>query len=372
MRLRYLVTMGALLAAVGCGDRSLNFSPGLGDGSAGGPGTTDGGGSGGAGGNTKPDVGVCTGAVCDIACPYGLAADPNGCPLCKCNQAPTCPARQCKTCPNGYIQDANGCDTCECRPIACPRIACPEIACSNGFATDPNGCPTCRCNPAPMCKPIACPPIACPYGNQVDPAGCPTCACNPAPTCAPLACRLYCPYGYQKDPNGCPVCACNPQTCAPEECALGGAVDLPAPACPDGGARPTPVCERNAMGVCSWTYGQCPSDCGRVYDPASCSRLTSCVWLQPGCTAPSIPTAGCYPREYLGCGEKMYVCPGGRVCQKRTINPCAQPYYGGGSGSGPSVGTGGSSGGMTVPADPVAPVPVPACEACAQAVTICL
>jgi hypothetical protein len=366
MQLRLIVICGLLVGALGCGDRN-GLNPGgddAGAGKGGAGGTSQGGAGGlaqggtggskgGAGGIAAGGAGGSTmcGPVCDIYCPYGNATDAQGCALCKCNPPPTCAPVKCMPCPYGSLKDANGCDTCQCIG-KCPSIACPAIYCEFGSPTDPNGCPTCGCNPPPVCDAVAC--------------------------------NLYCANGFQKDARGCSVCACNPTgACSAAECSMtapppvvGGAVADPVapPRCTDG-SIPKSSCERDKSGICRWNYNQCPADCGQIRDAATCGSVSTCVWLQPGCSEPSIPTAGCYARGWLGCGDGLTVCPAGKQCQKRTVNPCTGTSAGGsggstGSGGGPAPTTGAPADkiappGMTVPAPPV-------CQVCAQPISICL
>jgi hypothetical protein len=363
MQLRIIVTFGLLIGALGCGDRSGLNPIGGDDGGAGGKGGAAQGGAGGlaqggsgpgkgGSGGSKPDGGSTCGPVCDVYCPYGNVTDAQGCALCQCNPPPVCPAVQCMPCPYGNVKDASGCDTCQCK-AKCPAIACPAIFCEFGSPTDANGCPTCGCKPPPVCDAIAC--------------------------------RLYCANGYRKDASGCPVCECNPTgACAPSECATpppgqapAGQIAAPvaAPRCADGSV-PQTTCQRDPSGICRWNYGTCPADCGQIRDAGSCSNATGCIWLQPGCSEPSIPTAGCYARSWLGCGDGGTFCPAGKQCQKRTINPCTGGFASG-SGGGPTTGSGGGSGTGAAPADRIAPpgaaLPAPpVCQVCAQPISICL
>jgi hypothetical protein len=103
-----------------------------------------------------------------------------------------------------------------------------------------------------------------------------------------------------------------------------------------------------------------------VSDPYKCNSIGGCTWLQPGCSEPSIPAAGCYPQALVGCGDRMLACPGGKQCQKRTINPCATG--GGLTPASPTDVAGGSGPGAPAIALP----PVPACTTCASVITICL
>ena len=218
-----------------------------------------------------------------------------------------------------------------------------------------------------VCPAVLCPAIACPYGAATDTQGCPTCGCT-TPVCPGVTCALYCASGFQHDANGCSICACNPGACTTAECG-GGPPPSPVRTCPDGTTAP-PVCRRNAAGACGWVDSQCPGDCGKATTPGACAALGTCTWLQPGCTPPSIPAAGCYPIDYLGCAEKMFTCPGGRQCQSRTVNPCAGYTS---PGVPPATGTGAGGGAGSPPqgggSDRIA---IPACTTCAQTISICL
>jgi hypothetical protein len=337
MQLRIIVTVGLLVGALGCGDRSGLIPQGSDDAGTGGKGGTGQGGAGGlaqggagglaqgGSGGSKTDAGPMCGALCDLYCPYGNVTDGQGCPLCQCKPPPVCPA-----------------------------IACPAIYCEFGHTTDVNGCSTCGCNRPPVCD-------------------------------AP-ACLLYCANGFKKDARGCSTCECNPSgTCAPSDCATplpaqdpgtGAAARVAPPPCSDG-SFPQTVCERDMTGTCRWNYGKCPADCSQVRDAGTCNGVAGCVWLQPGCSEPSIPTAGCYARAWLGCGDGGTFCPSGKQCQKRTVNPCTGSFASGSGGG--TTGTGGSSGSGTgaTATDRIAPpgmaLPVPpACQVCAQAINICL
>src|SRR5204863_5480905 len=124
---------------------------------------------------------------------------------------------------------------------------------------------------------------------------------------------------------------------------------------------------RNKAGTCGWIVKDCPPECSQLRDAYSCASVASCMWLEPGCQEPSIPVAGCYARTLVDCGADGHTCPGGKQCQKRTVNPCA-PTYGGGAGT---VGGGPTPGGGA-PAPAIALPPPPQCTACAAGITICL
>jgi hypothetical protein len=419
MRLRYVVSVGLLLVASGCQDRNgLDFNP-----DGGGAGQTAGTGGHGAGGivgsggitgqggaiayggsgGSKPDGGPMCGPVCDIYCQYGNAVDDNGCQLCKCNPPPVCPdigcglmcpygyakdkagcetcacnpppvckPLPCQYCPGGYVKDANGCNTCQCIQ-GCPAIACPPIACPYGFLLDGNGCNTCKCRDKPVgCDPVAC-DLYCPGGFLTDPmSGCTVCKCKPT-TCAAIACKLYCPYGYRNGGDGCPTCSCNPATCAADECPAPPPA-LPTRMCSDGSTAGA-TCTRDKTGTCGWSFTDCPPECSQIRDPYSCGSIPSCTWLEPGCSEPSIPVAGCYARSLVNCNPDT--CPAGKQCQKRTYNPCAAgsgpgTLVGGGSAGSGGTAPGGPSGGATAPAPSIAIPPPPQCMSCAAGITICL
>jgi hypothetical protein len=122
--------------------------------------------------------------------------------------------------------------------------------------------------------------------------------------------------------------------------------------CSDGSTG-GPVCERTDSGHCAWIFRSCPDEaCGNARNAASCAALAACRWLQPGCTEPRLPLAGCYARSLLDCETRG--CPAGRQCVKRVIDPCAGAVLA--PSAAPSL---------------IAPPP-PVCTACAQTVSICL
>jgi hypothetical protein len=176
------------------------------------------------------------------------------------------------------------------------------IFCPNGNVLDERGCPTCRCNPPPMCPAVAC-DLFCRYGYQKDDKGCEVCKCNPPPMCTPVTCKLFCPHGFKKDAQGCEICACNdpPSTCSPQEC--GPAPGAPNHMCADGTVA-GPVCERTSTGRCAWVFRECPDGCGDARTLTACLAMPACRWLEPGCTEPKLAVAGCYPRALIGCDQK--------------------------------------------------------------------
>lgn len=119
-------------------------------------GATGGGATGGVPGSGGAPA-VCSGVICNLACPLGFETDSNGCPLCKCKPA-TCAAVACPLgqCPNGYATDVAGCGTCKCLPSsACIDADCgvpppgvPVIACSNGSTAGG----VCQRNATGMCS----------------------------------------------------------------------------------------------------------------------------------------------------------------------------------------------------------------------------
>ena len=176
------------------------------------------------------------------------------------------------------------------------------IFCPHGNVLDDRGCPTCRCNPPPMCPAVAC-DLFCRYGYQKDDKGCEVCKCNPPPMCTPVTCKLGCPFGFKKDAQGCEICACNepPGTCSAQEC--GPAPGAPNFMCADGTVA-GPVCERTATGRCAWIFRECPDGCGDARTPTACLANTACSWLEPGCIEPKLAVAGCYPKSLLGCDQR--------------------------------------------------------------------
>jgi hypothetical protein len=370
MRLRHVViAVRLVLVAAGCDNRSgLGFDQNDG-GATGGVG----GGSGGAGGTHA----LCPARTCKNACSQGYARDDLGCETCECLPV-GCPAIGCLPCPYGYKTTTNPCGTCECNPApSCPTIACAgtgtqepsgpalRAPCTYGYKKDAAGCDTCECAPPPACKRLVCPAIACPYGQATDVQGCPTCGCS-APACPGLACDIYCPYGNQVDARGCALCACKPSTCAPAECPP--PPPLPVRMCGSGEIS-QPVCQRNSAGACGWVVPPCPGDCSQAQNQGSCGAIAGCVWLQPGCAEPSIPTAGCYAAANVGCADKMYQCPAGKQCQQRTINPCASPSP---ATPPPVSGVGDAGGASGSKRPPPTDVAIPACTACARTISICL
>lgn len=187
-------------------------------------------------------------------------------------------------------------------PIACPAIGCAN-ECPYGYVKDASGCPSCTCaTEPPACPEVAC-LLYCPNGFAKDPAtGCDLCACNPPSACPAIACDVFCPYGNRKDSNGCELCACNP---------------------------PPPG-----------------TQCGAIRDATTCNIQKACAWLEPGCSDPKLPAAGCYDRGDLNCASAAD-CTNNRQCLKRMVNPCA-------------------------PSEPSDPNGVSACAACAMPIAICL
>jgi hypothetical protein len=295
----------------------------------GGSSTTGGsGGSGSGGSGGQPDAGKADGPqmcgpVCAIFCQWGNVLDDRGCPTCKCNPPP-----------------------------ACTAVAC-DLFCPNGYQKDERGCNICKCNPGPMCTPVTC-KLYCAHGFKKDASGCEICECNPPPTCGPT-CPIFCPNGVKKDANGCATCECNPPTCDRAECPA-PAPGAPNQMCPDGSTG-GPVCERTSDGRCAWIFRECPDiECSKARTAVACGRLAACRWLEPGCTEPKLPVAGCYPRAHLNCAASG--CPLGKACVKRVVNPCS-----GAVAPQPAAG------------DPIAPgliAPPGGCTACGQEISICL
>jgi hypothetical protein len=259
------------------------------------------GGSGAAGATPTGQAGASggCGAVCEIYCPYGNVTDASGCPLCKCNPAPTCQPSDCSQnlppppkCASGTNvcarNDAGKCvwsATC----ATCPLLSC-STKCAYGNKVDANGCATCECNPAPTCGPKDCgpapgvPSMMCIDGSVAGPVCGPTSAgtcgwtitkCPPV-VCPAIACFRACPNGSRPDANGCPTCDC------------------------------------------------IETACGTHADYKTCSSDMQCQWLQPGCGQPALATGGCFSHTDVGCTSDAS-CSGGRQCLKRVVDPCYNP-----------------------------------------------
>jgi hypothetical protein len=237
-------------------------------------------------------------------------------------------------------------DSLTCGPVC-------AIFCPNGNVLDDRGCPTCAC------KPTTCPPVRCEekckFGFKNDANGCQTCICNPKPACTPVTCKIACPNGFETDDEGCEICKCKqPAACEKQDC--GPAPGAPNIMCSDGSLG-GPVCERLAEGRCAWIFRQCPdptpsSDCKKAITAITCALDQRCRWLEPGCTEPKLPAAGCFDRDEVGCridssgpGNNDHTCPAGKACVTRVINPCSPPL----------------------------PAPIPGiCNTCGETVAVCL
>jgi hypothetical protein len=287
---------------------------------------------------------ACPERACAVKCQFGLKKDPSGCDLCECNPPPPCGPLVCNlSCPFGYAKGGNGCDICQCAPPppppTCKPVLC-KLGCPNGYKKDASGCDICECNPAVMCKPVAC-DLFCKFGYVKDANGCETCRCNPMPVCATLVCPATatdpaapgmpgiiappppsaCVYGRAKDAAGCDTCQCNPPPpCTKEECAAAP----PAPGCAPPSTMTGSTCVRGADGKCAIVV-TCTvppgAACNQVRDRATCDKDARCRWLEPGCTDPKLPAAGCYDRKDLDCSPQK-PCTSGRVCVNRVVNPC--------------------------------------------------
>lgn len=349
MQLRRLTTLGLALALGACalheplggvgGDAGGDGGSGAAGGSAGGPGTGGKGGAaalggrtgkggqssaGGAGGNAGSGAGGGDGGA------VGAGGQIGGSP----GDAGASGGR------GGADagKDSGPGDALMCGPIC-------DIFCPNGNVIDDRGCPTCKCKPVVCPLALACSP--CPYGSKKDDKGCETCQCNPPPQCNPVTCKIACPNGFETGADGCPICACKPATCEQRECG-GPPPGAPLIKCWDGSIG-GPVCERTNEGRCAWIFRQCPdqpSDCAAAHDANTCDAKAACRWLEPGCTEPKLPSAGCFDKALIGCGDGL--CPAGKTCLKRVINPCA-----------------GAKAGIVAP-------PVDACAVCGVTVAICL
>jgi hypothetical protein len=114
--------------------------------------------------------------------------------------------------------------------------------------------------------------------RRIDSKGCQTCQCLPDPaTCPAIKCKP-CSNGYELDEKGCQTCTCK--------------------------AAPA-------------------SACSGMADYASCSKDSTCIWLEPGCDTPALSAAGCYELSGYKCNSDKD-CKDGKTCLKRTIDPCAQ------------------------------------------------
>jgi hypothetical protein len=236
---------------------------------------------------------------------------------------------------------------------SCPSRVCTAIACPNGNKKDPNGCPTCECNPAPsepVCPAIACPTIGCLYGSTPggkDDKGCPTCGgCNPPPAgCA----AVQCPTGQRCElrPVTCVKAPCDPQPmCVPDT----GTSPCAAALCPAGTvcvAKPVtcvaapcpPVAECVAQVSCGGFAGKrCPGSGSCVDDPSdSCDPAKGgadcggmCVCKQPAECPPnsvwdSSPAVCACVKVPAGeaCGPKT--CASGEVCCNKSCGICTPP-----------------------------------------------
>jgi hypothetical protein len=342
MRLRHLLAFSLVVGAVGCLDNEGLNPPGVStDGGKDGPAAGSGGSStGGAGGGGAGGAGgsVVTGGQGGSG-QGGSGAGGGG------GQGGGGGVGNGGT--GGAQSDAGKPDL----PLMCGPVC--AIFCPNGNVLDQRGCPTCQCNPPPACLPVAC-DLACPNGYQKDDRGCPLCKCNPGPMCTPVTCRIFCPNGFKKDERGCEICQCNPPTCEPKECPS-PAPGAPNMICPDGTIA-GPVCERTSEGRCAWIFRSCSdTDCSSARTAVACGRLATCRWLEPGCTEPRLPVAGCFPRASLNCAVSG--CPLGKQCVKRVVNPCS------------------GVGGPTPAGDTARPAlvaPPGGCTACGQEISVCL
>jgi len=129
-------------------------------------------------------IGDCPGVLCALYCPYGFEGGDDGCPICRCADAPEPPI---------------------CSPVLC------ELYCEYGFETGDDGCEVCSCAapPAPDCPAtgILCTPECLPSGRTPGGAPCQrgtynveTCSCDPVPPAV-----------------GCRRGGCSSQLCMPDD-----------------------------------------------------------------------------------------------------------------------------------------------------------
>ncbi|XP_066267814.1 BPTI/Kunitz domain-containing protein 4-like [Branchiostoma lanceolatum] len=96
-------------------------------------------------------------SFCTLTCSDGFAKDENGCDLCRCADQPPCPPHACALvpdtpygqapCPFGVAADEDGCigDPCDCyqQPEGCNTMPCYYWTTCAVYRTDGNGCAIC-------------------------------------------------------------------------------------------------------------------------------------------------------------------------------------------------------------------------------------
>lgn len=173
-----------------------------------------------------PPPSVCSPIFdCILDCPFGLAIDNWGCPVCQCRGVtahPTVPpltqtSPQCipitcvNSCKNGRAMDERGCPSCQCLPVNCPGTQNCE-PCAFGYRVDQNGCETCRCK---KCASMDSCHKFCPYGYQLGRNNCMRCRCE---KCPPLErCTKQCVHGRDTNDRGCEICKCKNSTTSPSK-----------------------------------------------------------------------------------------------------------------------------------------------------------
>lgn len=277
----------------------------------------------------------CPDILCDLYCPTGFMTDPNGCPICRCNEA------ECQTdadCYNMYPW-ANGQPVCIDGRCVWNDLYCDQnVACPTGYYCEMGPCPEMPCGPDGNCPPCPgkCVPnqtycngdFDCPAGQMCVNGLCLPWAieCQDNSQCPPgMECLISCPAGPACNDPADPNCKpCDPNVdpwCG--QC-IGQCVPVQPPSCDE--STPCPagyICIMDCWS-CDAATGQCPPcdpntdpNCGTTMCKGYCQPMNGECQTNEDCRYPDGQIGFCINgkcvNQQIPCDENG-ACPPGMMC----------------------------------------------------------
>lgn len=332
LRAAFVVTVSALaataLAAPGCGGETSDTSSqvaGSGGSSAGGSsaGGSSAGGSGGSG--TCPASGVILGEACTTDGALCPAATDDGCnPELRCSGGKWLPSSSCNPpppaveCPQTMPKPGDPCtasgvgNSCTYDIEGC--VSSVSFACiGNEWKSSSEGCPVCPDTPPKSGE--ACPGhgLLCEYELSAD---CVRATCvDGAWSATTIACM---PAGTGGSGGG--------GSAGSGGGGAGGSAGTGSGGTGQGGENQGGAAGNGAGGAGqsgaagAAGTGSGTANCRMFLDSATCAEAEGCRWLEPGCSEPPLPQAGCFPTQPC---DAAHACDAGTTCQTVVYDPCA-------------------------------------------------